>query len=347
MILTYISSLSSRILGKKNKYIEWTFIGFTIVVFILVSGLRTNLGDTGFYMHSYENLKNFTGFTEDMGDKGFIIFQLILYSICSEPQFMVFITAMITQFINIYVLQKYKSYIELEIYMYFAAGYFLVTMNGIRQSFVASILFIATDLIVKGRFIPYFLVVMVLCSMHASAFIMIPAYFIVRQKAWSKSTLIVTGVASIFFLFFYQLIPLVLDTIGNNTYSAYEDSLLTPGSGSSFIRVIVASVPVILSYLYRVRINEIWKESNIFVNMSLLNLIVVIFGLYNWIFVRFSIYFQLYNFVLLPFIIKNCFISKKEQRLIYYLFMVCYFIFLYKEQVVDGLALGYRSIFYK
>ena len=70
------------------------------------------------------------------------------------------------------------------------------------------------------------------------------------------------------------------------------------------------------------------------------------FSLYNWIFARFSIYFQLYNFILLPYIIKECFSNRKERDLIYVMFLICYFIFFYREQVIGGLGLMYRSKFF-
>ena len=86
--------------------------------------------------------------------------------------------------------------------------------------------------------------------------------------------------------------------------------------------------------------------------MALINLIFVAFGMFNWIFNRFTIYFQLYNIILMPYIIKKCF-KGKERVLLYFGFILCYFIFFYREQVV-GLNMQYPSeylrldkIFYK
>lgn len=346
LISTYITSFFSRLTGKNNKYIEWTFISLVIAIFILVAGLRANIGDTSAYIKSYKNLELFEGFTHDMKDKGFILFQLILYKISTNPQFMIFITAVITQFFNIYTLAKYRNYFELQIYMYFASGCFLVSMNGIRQAMVAAILFFCIRLIIENRFIEYLIITIILSTMHASVLIMIPIYFIVRKEAWSKDIITIILLSSIVFLLFYQIMPIFFNILQNSTYSEYEDLLMSGGGGASFIRFIVNFVPVILSYLYRNKMKEKWPESNIFVNMSLINLIIMGFSLYNWIFARFSIYLQLYNFILLPYIISNCFENKKERNLIYYLFILCYFIFFYREQVIGGVGVGYRSNFF-
>lgn len=312
-------------------------------MFILVAGLRSNIGDTYVYVEQYTNLANFNGVIEGK-DKGFTVFTLILYQICTDPQFMIFITALITQICNFITMCKYKSYFELETYMYIASGAYLVTMNGIRQALAGGVMFAYTNLIVKGKFIPYLLVVLLMSTIHNSAIIMIPVYFIARQKAWSKNTLIIIVLSSIGFLFFYELVPGLMDMLGDSTYAEYEEALLTEGGGSSFMRVIVNAVPVVLSYLYRDKIKEKWAESNVFINMSLLNLIMITFALYNWIFARFSIYFQLYNFILLPFIIKNCFERREERDLIYYLFLICYFIFFYVEHIIQ-LNVVYKSNF--
>ena len=334
LISTSLLSLFSRIFNKKFKFAEIICILIVMIIFILVGGLRTNIGDTSMYMHSYNLLGEFTGFTPDMKDKGFTVFQLILYNINSDPQFLVFVTSFITQALNIFTLALYRNYFELQIYMYIAAGYFLTSMNGIRQALAGAILFIATQLIIKGKFIPYLLVVLLASTIHSSAFIMIPVYFIARQEAWSKETKIIIALAAIGFLFFKELMPQVFDMLGDSSYTEYAEDIASGNNGSSFMRVIINFVPIFLAYIKRDKLKECWPESNIFVNMSLINLIFIIFALYDWIFVRFTIYFELYNFVLLPGLIKHCFENRKERDLIYFCFIVCYFIFFYYEQVI-------------
>ncbi len=344
LLSTFLLSLSSRLFGEKSKFNEKTFICIVIIIFTVVAGLRNNIGDTEAYMHSYKQLATFTGFSENMKDKGFTYFQLILYNISTDPQFLIIITSIITQVLNILTLAKYKSYFELQTYMYFTSGCFLVSMNGIRQAMVAAILFAATHFIIKGKFIPYAIIVTIFSTMHSSAMIMIPIYFIVRKEAWSKDTQVLIFLAAVGFLCFYQLIPMVFDVLGNSSYAEYEAVLSEGGSGSSFIRVIVNAVPTVLAYIKRDKLKALWPESNIFVNMSIINLIFITFALYNWIFARFQIYFQLYNFVLLTYIIKNCFSRRQERDFIYYCFIVCYFIFFYYEQVIS-LNMIYSSKF--
>lgn len=342
---TFFLAICSRLF--KDKKLEWLIIIMIALIFILVAGLRKNIGDTGAYMHSYEMLGDFTQFAKNAKDKGFTYFQLYLYKINKDPQFLIFITSLITQASIIYSLAKYRSYFELEVYMYITCGAFLVSMNGIRQAMVGGLLFLCTGLISKNKFIPYCIIVLILSTMHSSALIMIPIYFIVRKEAWSKTTFVVIAIAMLVFIFFYKLMPGFFDVLQNSSYSEYEDVISEKGGGSSFIRVVVNAVPVLLAYIKRNKLKELWPESNIFVNMSIINLIFITFALYNWIFARFQLYFQFYNIVLLAYIIKNCFDDKNVRNFVYYSFVVCYFIFFYYEQVIGKVGLGYLSNYIK
>lgn len=342
---TFFLAICSRL--SRDKRFEWLMIFLVALIFILVAGLRLNIGDTGTYMHSYSELGNFNEFISNSKDKGFNYFQLFLYNINKDPQFLIFMTSLITQGSIIYTLGKYRSYFELEVYMYITCGAFLVSMNGIRQAMVGGLLFLCTELINKNRFIPYCIIVLILSTMHYSALIMIPIYFIVRREAWSKTTFIVIGIAMICFLFFHQLMPGFFDLLQNSSYSEYEDIISQKGGGSSFMRVLVNSVPVILAYIKRDKLKELWPESSIFINMAIINLIFITFALYNWIFARFQIYFQLYNIVLIAYVIKNCFNQRSMRDFVYYCFIICYFIFFYYEQVIGKVGLGYLSDYIK
>lgn len=346
LLLTFILSLASRIFSYRNKYTEITFVIIVMIIFTLVAGLRTTIGDTPIYIEQYRDLASFNGIIEGK-DKGYTMLILILYQISTNPQFMLFVTSFITQVLALLGLYRYKNFFELQTYMYITSGFYLVTMNGIRQSIASVILFISTNLIIKGDLKKYILVVLLASTIHESALIMIPLYFIVRQPVWSRKTSIIIFISSICFVFFYEFVPIIFDLLGDSTYSVYEEDILNGQGGATLIRWIVNLVPVLLAYMSRDTLKEKWPESNAFVNISLINVIIMAFSLYNWIFARFSIYFQLYNFVLLPFIVANCFKDKKETRLVYYLFVVCYFIFFLREQVIGGLGLEYRSTFYK
>ena len=171
-------------------------------------------------------------------------------------------------------------------------------------------------------------------TIHNSAFVMIPIYFIVNEKAWDKKVNILYGMM-LLGLFFYDPLMKLLEGTRYGGYSDFNEG------GASPIRIVVFLVPVILAYLKRDLISEKWKDGDIFVNMTIVCGIIMLFSAFNWIFARFTVYFQPYNFIVFSYILKNCFVGK-EKRLIYFGLIVCYSMFFYYEQAI-ALGINYRS----
>lgn len=340
LIGSYIFSLIARIIKNKKNYPNLYFSIFAILILALISGLRWGIGDTPAYVHLYSLIE--PGYDPKGGyELGFVLFLAILKSISKDPQFMIFVTGIITTILNLWTIRKYckDSYFELAIFVYVASGYYLVTMNGIRQSLAASIIFAVTSFILRGEFKKYLFLCILMTTFHTSALVMIPAYYVVRNEAWSKRIYQLLILFLIGMFLYEPLMAVVYKLLGNSKYADYQN--FNEG-GSNILRVIVFAVPVILSYVKRDKLKE-WPEANIFVNMSLISFLIMGFSLYNWIFARFTIYFQIYSFVLLAYIIKNCF-EKSEKRLIYYGFLVCYFLFFIYEYKIS-LGIVYTSNF--
>lgn len=328
LLSVYIFSLLARITRKNNKKAGVFFLIIIMAILVIVSGLRNGIGDTGMYKHSYNIVANSDTLPGGY-EVGFLIYFKILTYFSNDPQFMIFITSLIINILNCISIYKYtkNSYFELAMFLYVASGYYTVTMNGIRQSLAAAIIFLATSLIINRKFKTYCLLILLMITIHNSAFVMIPIYFIAKEKPWEKKTNILY-IVMLIGLFFYQPIMFLL---GDSKYGDYANS--TEG-GANIIRVIIFMVPVVLAYLKRKEINEKWKEGNVFINMSIICSIIMMFSLYNWIFARFTIYLELANFIVLSYLISNCF-KGKERRLIYFSLLVCYFIFFYYEHVIS------------
>lgn len=325
-ILTYLS----RIMEKRGKYIgsKYFFILAAIII-ILVPALRNNIGDTYVYVSMYDQLgeapTTLKGLME-IEDWGYTVFTLILYNISKNPQIMIFTTAAITQILYLKFFRKHRSLMELEIFMYIASGYYLTTMNGIRQALAAGFILFATKYIFEKKFVKYLIVILITSTIHGSAVIMIPLYFLTQMKPWTKKTFGIILIASIGFFGFYKFMPMLFGMLGETQYGHYEDVFLTGMEpGANIIRLFVALVPLVLSF-YRRKELEKWKYSRVFINMSIINFIFMMFSLHTWIFARFTMYFNLYNIVLIPYIIKT-WGKGKERRLIYLGYILCYFVF--------------------
>ncbi|PEA20198.1 capsular biosynthesis protein [Bacillus cereus] len=304
---------------------------------VLVSGFRNNIGDTYFYMHAFKvndfNWEN----VQDSKNIGFSILQMILKMYTNDPQILIFITALTTNILIVAVLYKYSRMIELSLYVYIASGMYLVSMNGLRQYLAAAIIFTATKYILNGNWKKYFLIVLFASTFHQSALVLIPIYFLVRRKAWSTITFILLFIAVLIVLGFNQFAEVFFATIGDTQYGHYKDF---QEGGANIIRVAVEATPLILAFIGRHKLRELFPQSDYIVNMALLGLIFMIISTQNWIFARFSIYFGLYQLILISWVVKL--FSKKDRKFVYYSILICYFIYFVYEHIIT-LGIVYKS----
>ncbi|MEH7224598.1 EpsG family protein [Bacillus sp. JJ1566] len=318
---------------KPNKF----FIGIVLTSLVAVSGLRANIGDTYFYKHIYINNEFTWEYILSQKDIGFGILQRYLQMYSEDPQIMIFTTALITNVLIVFILYKYSRMLEISLYVYITSGLFLVSMNGIRQVLAAAILFTATKFLIEGNWKVYFLIVFFASAFHQSALVLIPIYFIVRYKAWSKATIVLLLSSIVIVIGFEQFSAILFSAIEDTTYGAYSES--TEG-GANILRVAVDAVPIVIAYLGREKLRKIFPNSDVIINMSIIGFMFMIISTQNWIFARFSIYFSLYSLILISWIVKL--FSERSRKLVYYGILICYLIYFYYENVIN-LNINYRS----
>ncbi|UAL50269.1 EpsG family protein [Metabacillus dongyingensis] len=338
-VLSFLARYFSRPIYYEFHYVRHNkiLIFLAITSLVLVSGLRNNIGDTYFYLDSYSN-SDFTW--EDIKSKkdpGFNVLQMILKIISEDPQFLLLVTALITNLLIGITLYKYSRMVELSFYVYITYGMYIVSMNGIRQFLAASLIFIATKYLLDGNFRKYAIFVIISSTIHQSALVLLPIYFIVRREAWTKITFILLGLAIFIVVGFNQFSEMLFASLENTQYSHYSSF---EEGGANKIRVIVDSVPVIIAFLGREKLKRLWPKSDIIVNLSIINLIFMIIATQNWIFARFNIYFSLYNLILISWIIYL--FNASNRKFVYYSLIISYLIYFYYEHVIS-LNILYQS----
>lgn len=306
---------------------------------IATSGLRSNIGDTFNYKNIYVDNEFTWEYVFSEKDYGFGILQMILKHFSEDPQIMIFTTAFITNLCIVIVLYNYARMIEIALYVYITGGLFLVSMNGIRQVLAAAIAFTAIRFLIKGNWVMYFLVVLFASTFHQSALILLPVYFLARFKAWSKMTIVIIIFSGLAVVGFEQFTQVLFSALENTQYSDYEDF---DEGGSNVLRTLVASVPIVIAYFGRRKLKEVFPESDYIINMSLLGLVFMLISTQSWIFARINIYFELYQLILISWIIKL--FPKKDGRIIYYGIIICYLGYYYYENIIN-LNIEYRSSF--
>ncbi|PYZ96949.1 capsular biosynthesis protein [Alteribacter lacisalsi] len=321
---------------RPNRY----FAFFAMLTLVIVSGLRINIGDTYYYRHAFETNVFTLDYALSQKDFGFAILQYVLQQITTDAQILIFVTALITNVLIVAVLYKYSRVFELSLYVYVTSGLFLVSMNGIRQFLAAAIIFTATKYIMDGSWKKFTIVVLIASTFHQSALILIPIYFIVRRPAWTQVTFGILLGGLILVAGYGYFSQVLFSALGDSQYGHYSE--FSEG-GASILRVLVYGAPLLIAFIGRERLRELFPNGDFIVNLCVLNLLFMIIASQNWIFARLTIYFGLYQLILVAWIVKL--FAEKDRKLVYYLILIFYFIFFYYEHVL-ALNIEYRSNFF-
>lgn len=341
-VLNEIIYKSNRLAnGQDEKKVGWLFALVAIIPVVLIVGFRPDFfGDTAAYIRKFDNapteLNDINGYLDLMGkDKGFYIF-LSLIKIFITKNYIVFfiIVASLQGIALVSVYRKYSSHFVFSLFLFIvSADYLLWMFNGSRQFCAVAIIFAATPLLLKKKYIRLILIVLLASTFHQSALLMLPIVFIVRGKPWNKKTLFFIGFVLLAIIFIDNFTDILNNSLVDTQYSDVVSEYTSEGdNGTNPIRVLVYSVPTILAIFGRKKIKEQNSDIlNICVNMSIISTglyIISIFtsGMYLG---RLPIYCSLYNYILLPWEIDLLFNERDQKTVSFFVivFYIAYYIY--------------------
>lgn len=330
-----------------------TFMALMTFSFLIVMiGLRSGMADTVTYIQHFEQLPNtYSELTkvimQSEDAKGFYFFAgLIKVFISNDYHVWLFILAMINGVCIALTLKKYSSNFAISVLLFILTGYFSWMYNGLKQFFVVCIMFSATSLILNKKIVPYMILVLFMTLFHKTALIFIPVYFIVTGEAWNKRTLLFIGFVLIAIVFAGTFTNIFNDVVETTSYGESMEILKDTDDGTNIVRVLVESVPTIIAFIYRDKIKKISIPIiDLCINMSIMGagIYVISVILSSGIMIgRLPIYFTMYNLILLPWLISNLF-EKNVKRLIYYIMLICYFVYFYYQFFITWNGAKYIS----
>lgn len=331
--------------GKRYKelLLPWALV-FGYVAFL--AAMRSNVNDTHAYIVSFQRLEaSWQRFFEQVflvGEKdwAFDAVSILFKKFISDNYhlWMAFY-AIIESIAFCYVLRRNSVSLLDSCYFFFCSTLYYNYFSMMRQWFAVCAIFWASKFIKEKKFVYYCIICVLVAQFHNSAYFMIPVYFIVRGKAWSKKQVGLISLFSAAILFLNPILKMMEEGLSGTTYD-YAVSAMNSSSGSSGVRILIALVPVALAFIFKEEITD--DMINICVNMSLLNLLLNMLatftsGLYV---VRLATYFSVYNMVLYPYLLNVC--LKGSWRIVKPIFYIIYFFF-YIYQMQHQSAFGYSS----
>lgn len=301
----------------------WSYAGFFMFAYsfaiIFVAAFRNGFVDTAVYKGMYTSIGTdvdnaFNG-TVPIEDYGFSLLMVFLNHIDPDPQFLVFVTAVFTFSVYLYTINKYSFDLPFAMLLFLFTGFF-TPMNGIRQVLASAFMLLALPLLIKKKTIKYLLVIWLCTTLHASAYIMMPLYFVLSGKRLNKGIWVMLGL-TVFCLLFPELATRVMgELLEDSTYKDY----LEVESQMSLMRFLVELVPIIITMMNCLinRGDGIGLEQSdpcyqnqrlidVLINMQFVSFCFTTLGLRMVFFARISLYFPCVLPLLLPVTLKGSF----------------------------------------
>ena len=302
-------SISNKFTTTKLKNI----IIFIIMILpcILVAGLRYGISVdyTKIYVRGFNIITNNYGNPEF--EIGFTYLIKLCGSIVNKPWFMFLTVSCITILIYFCSFRNSANYIISTI-LFFGAGVYFDSFNGIRQYIVCAIFLYCFKYIKNNDWKKYFIIMGLCMFIHMSAFFTLPLYFLKKININKIHCIII---ACCLMLFHNQLYNLILNIISSipkyneyivkNTLSA-QISLSTSG----IIMAIIALLPCIIAEQRMVE-NE---DGKFLYNMMMIGLIIAISTSFLPFAERMLYYSRTYILLAVPY---ACNLIKGKKKTIY------------------------------
>ena len=333
-----------RLLGRTVR--RWDYLPAIILVLPLTlwAGFRGDVADTYLYrklfMEESRGLMNIPEILlSDGKDKGFTALTIILkYFIGNSDKLYFTIIAVFQMACMCYVFRKYSSDFWISVFLFVASTDYASWMfNGMRQFIAVCLIFSCFDWIVQKKYVRVILVILLASLIHGSALLMIPIIFVVQGKPWNMRTILMLIGTAVVVLFIDRFTPILSTMLEDTQYDGVmENEIWVVDDGTNVIRVLVYSVPAIISLFGRKYLDQANNTAvNICVNCSIVTTALyavstVTSGVYIG---RLPIYTSLMGYISLPWLINHMF-NRESSRLVKIVMIMLYMAFYYYQTFI-------------
>lgn len=326
LILVFVLMIIYRIQYPNPKYrlthkIPWIYAILSMGYIIFWAGVRTGYMDTANYILTFDVTDTgktaFFNAIEDEGKgPGWNCLMVAFKSLIStNSQNWLFFIALASGIPIMLTLRNKSCNYLYSVFIFIAGITFIWMFNGIRQFLAAAIAFGACSWLVDRKLIGFIGITLLCATIHSTALLLLPAYFIVNDKVLGWKIFLFTIFIAIVALMIAPIMEMMEEAMANTVYSGnMEEARNLEDDGVSPYRVMLEAIPVILSFIKR---KEIELANNkliiIAVNMSMISLGIYFVGMFSSgvMIGRLPIYFSMYNLILLPYLFSYIYSRQK------------------------------------
>ena len=329
-----------RFIQKQSDYkvpMYLAILTFGYIIFWV--GMRSGVADTRAYINSFNaysssltTISQYWDFSE-YKSPGFITFSILFKHFISSDYHVWLMTIAILSGIPIMlILRKRSEHFFYSCFLFMTGIIFFWMLNGMRQFWAATIVFLFSDWIEERKTIPFMIIVLLAATIHFTVLVMIPMYFIATAKPFGKKVMIFLGLLLVAVVFLEPFVGAMEDVLSETAYSGVTEQF-AQDDGVNPIRVLVMAVTPAIAFCGR---KVVAKKGDRFINICV-NMSVICAGIYflgiftSGILVgRLPIYFEIYNLILLPYLLKECF-TKESSKIMFVLCTIGFLGFYYLQ----------------
>lgn len=274
------------------------FLGLAFVLLTSVSALRYEVGDDYYnYMNMFVTVRGLPVsdcFSYHREPGFFLLIKLVGLFTGHFQWFYAVVAALTTALVLLFILRESKlPFLSVTLYITLLLYYWSLSL--IRQMLAAAIFALGVRYIRNGRLIPFVLLTLLCASVHSSALIMLPVYFLARIPFNGKTVAVVCTVALLGFIFAPQLLVVITRYI----YTGYNPESLY-GQGAPLLYGLFPTVVFAAAWCFKRRLLKAGADNRVYLNLALYAAVSSLFIARVYIAERFAVYFFLPAIVLVP-----------------------------------------------
>lgn len=290
---------------KHNSKIYFISAGVSLILVMSLKAVTVGT-DTIRYLYEYQNAEFYLSKLVRNSERGYSYFNFIVNKM--GLSFQVYISIISVFFVATIskLFYKYSNNIMMSYYLHVTVGLFAMSMTGLRQSLAISFTLIAFIHLMKNNRLLFFLFVFIGYTFHNSAVVFVSIYFL-RNILLDRKKAIILYVLSVSLFFFRGWIANFIEFITPDRYTRYwfmRDAI----NVNPLVILVALAIPLAAIIFWPKEDEKSRSEKNIISVLfiiSCINFIVYFFALEIILLERISLYFMIYNTVLIPNIISK------------------------------------------
>lgn len=303
IIAYYIFLLLIKKLGITDKI----FMILVTVQLIIINGFRhIQVGnDTYRYERSFfiaRDINNLFNLFELDYEVGYQLIQKIVTIFTNNFNNWLLIIAVFSFISLALFFKKYSDGIFMSYILFITMGFYDFSFSGIKQSIAITILLWSYKYIIDKKIGKFLICVFIASSIHLSALVFIPAYFIGNLK-WKKyHILLVSVMYSVVYLFRYQ-IGRMLTVIYYEESTQILNKYVSTGSIGGLALFLLATL--IIGFIIYNPIKHQDRENIVLFNLIIIAFFIQSLSSFSYLFTRLNMFYLIFITIYIPKIIKN------------------------------------------